>query len=87
MRYWDNDHMNEGWQLLMMLSMFALWTLLVVLLIWVIRSGSATSTDPSGPAQRPVANAEQILAERLARGDIDPEEFRSRLEALRSGTT
>jgi hypothetical protein len=31
----------------------------------------------------PTAGAEAILAERLARGEIDPDEYRARLEALR----
>ncbi|MCX2180433.1 SHOCT domain-containing protein [Streptomyces sp. SKN60] len=32
----------------------------------------------------PAASAEQILGERLARGEIDEEEYRRRLTALRS---
>ncbi|MER7756792.1 SHOCT domain-containing protein [Kitasatospora sp. NPDC097643] len=55
-----------------------------------------TSTAPTSTAaspDRPVPDwttparpaPEQLLAERLARGEIDPDEYRSRLEALRSG--
>lgn len=40
-----------------------------------------------GPASGPwgVAGAEQTLADRFARGDIDEVEYRARLEVLRAG--
>ncbi|MGW5780347.1 SHOCT domain-containing protein [Streptomyces sp. NPDC003863] len=38
----------------------------------------------TAPRQGPAA-AEQILGERLARGEIDEEEYRRRLSALRRG--
>jgi putative membrane protein len=38
---------------------------------------------PAAPAS-PTAAAEAILAERLARGEIDPDDYRARLDVLRS---
>jgi putative membrane protein len=90
MRYWDNDHMNNGWGIVMMLSMLAIWALVALLVVWVIRSGRTPTTGPASPGApgaHLLGSAEQILAERLARGDIDPEEYRTRLDALRSGRT
>jgi putative membrane protein len=77
--YWDNGHMDAGWGLVMALGMLAVWALIVVAIVWFIRTGTgrASSTHPAG-------NAEQILAERLARGEIDAEDYRARLAALRA---
>lgn len=43
---------------------------------------AATPLAPTAPAS-PTASAEVILAERLARGEIDPDDYRTRLDALR----
>jgi putative membrane protein len=57
--------------------MWAMWIpsilLLVALGIWAVRRFS----EPRGDA-----SARRILEERFARGEIDAEEFRSRLAAL-----
>jgi putative membrane protein len=96
MTYWDDGHMDNGWGVVMMLGMLGIWALVAVAIVWIIRS---TRTPTATPAMPPVsttglsaagsvtASAEQILAERLARGDIDPEEYKTRLEALTSRGT
>jgi len=96
MTYWDNGHMDYGWGIVMMLGMLGIWVLVTVAIVWIFRS---TSTPTATAATPPVtttglsaagsvtASAEQILAERLARGDIDPEEYKTRLEALTSRGT
>lgn len=66
------------------ISMVLLWLLIIVVVISLLRSllsgtRSAAARTPSRPNI-----AEQTLAERFARGDIDEEEYRRRLEALRS---
>lgn len=43
-----------------------------------------TGSVTGGGTKGATGSAEQILAERLARGDIDPEDYRARLDALRS---
>ncbi|WP_052440844.1 SHOCT domain-containing protein [Streptacidiphilus anmyonensis] len=45
--------------------------------------GSASGYTPGAPAG---GSAEQILAERLARGDIDVDDYHRRLAALHQGT-
>lgn len=93
--YWDDGgHMNDGWGIAMTLVMLGIWALLTIALglaiVWILRSTRSTMASPAGPgpttaAGRPAtSSAEQILAERLARGEIDPEEYRARIEALNS---
>ncbi len=75
--YWWPDG-GWGWAawLTMTLTMLAFWGLLA----WVV---VALARRPSGqPTSRPTA--EEVLAERFARGEIDEEEYRRRREMLRS---
>ena len=46
---------------------------------------SAPSAPPGPPPGGAPATAEQILAERFARGEIDEDEFRRRMTTLRAG--
>jgi len=90
----DDGHMgDDGWGLVMMWSMLGTWILLtaaiVFAIVWAVRSSGAPVVPPLGSAHAPdvgkgglAASAELILAERLARGDIDVEEYRARLDAL-----
>lgn len=95
MRYWNHDHMDSGWGILMVLTVLALWALVAVLMVFVIRAGRTPTTGatssahgvPPAPANPEQILPEQILAERLARGEIDPDEYRTRLDALRSAGT
>ena len=92
MRYWDDGHMDNGWGIVMMLGMLGLWALVAVAIVWIIRSTRAPvvtpAMQPGGAAGiSATGSAEQILAERLARGDIDVEEYQTRLEALTSQGT
>ncbi|HEX6674615.1 MAG TPA: SHOCT domain-containing protein [Actinomycetes bacterium] len=70
----------NGWSwwgaLLMMFSMVAFWGLL----IWGIVALFRRPGD--GRHERP--DPERILAERFAAGEIDEEEYRRRLDTLRS---
>ena len=84
--YWDTDHMDSGWTVLMMLGVLVLWTTLVVAIVW------ASARPPNVPGSgSPISGVdgrggdpEDILANRLARGEIDSEEYRNRLDVLRS---
>lgn len=86
MRNWDNGHMDDGWGILMMLAMVVIWALVAVAIVWIVRSTRTPTVSPGVPpgVDPGRGSAGQILAERLARGEIDPEEYRSRIEALRS---
>lgn len=86
--YGDYGHDgNWGWGgwLLMSLTMLAFLALVAwgVFLVWRSTAGphSAGREQQAPPRQTP----EGILAERLARGEIDADEYRARLDALRSG--
>jgi putative membrane protein len=91
----NDEHMDDGWGLAMMLGMLGFWVLLTAAIgfaiVWAIRSARTPTVPPiaptmvaaTGPADgRVTASAEQILAERLARGEIDTEEYKARLAAL-----
>lgn len=90
MHYWDNDHMDGAWGVVMILGMVGFWVLLAVVIFWAIRvsrslNALATRAQISAPGGT-AGHAEQILADRLARGEIEPDEYRSKLAVLRSGS-
>jgi putative membrane protein len=69
-----------GWAA-MSVSMLLFWAVLVLGGIALYRALNRPTGGPSA-AQHPTA--EQVLAERFARGEIDEEEYRRRLETLSS---
>jgi putative membrane protein len=76
----------SGWGYVLM----ALVTLVVVALVVIgvlvlARIGNATRRRPADAVLRPPA--ELILEERFARGEVDQDEFRSRMDGLRSNIT
>jgi uncharacterized membrane protein len=77
MHYWDNGPRDGAWAVVMMLGMVAFWALLVVLIIWAVRSSRSSNVlakraQPSGAANR------------RAFGEIGSAEYQAKLEALRS---
>jgi len=62
------------------------WIAVVALLVVVgVRARRAAFADGAGPRwAQPTRGAESSLAERFAQGAIDEQEYRSRLEVLRS---
>ena len=83
---WDNGHMDSGWGVLMMVSMLLFWVLIAVSVVWFVRTTRAPHplAAPQLPTGPVTAGAEQILAERLARGEIEPEDYQARLTALKT---
>jgi putative membrane protein len=76
---WDgDDHMSGGWWWLMGIGWLVFLALVVVLGYLLIRH----FTQTSGGGQRH-QSAEDVLADRFARGEIDEDEFRRRRDALR----
>ena len=66
------------------------WWLIAVILLGLLMVAIAslftrqpTGANSSSPSVRPPSPAEQLLAARLARGEIDPDEYRRRRDALR----
>ena len=76
MMWWPDGGWGWGGWLMMTLTMLAFWGLAA----WVI----VTFVRQPGSRPGPDHNAEEILAERFARGEIDEEEFTKRKAALRS---
>lgn len=73
--------MHDGW----MFGMGWWWIVALILVVgavWaVVRSQASRSGGPkSGQTEK---NPEEVLADRLARGEIDEAEYESRLAALR----
>jgi putative membrane protein len=70
----------------MPLMMIVFWGGLAWLVVMLLRQGDGRlgRRDPV-PSQPPPASPEDIVHERFARGEIDAEEYRHRLETLRSG--
>lgn len=75
------DHMNGfGWGMMG----FGWVTIIVVIgvLVWAIVQSASQRNDVTRPTN--TNSAEAILADRFARGEIDNDEYRTRLDALRS---
>ncbi|HEU5155594.1 MAG TPA: SHOCT domain-containing protein [Streptosporangiaceae bacterium] len=84
MMYGYADHMSGWGYAFMTITMVALWALVIIGLVALVRflthTGRSQATEQ---AAKPPATPEQLLAERFARGEIDPDEYRKRLEILR----
>jgi putative membrane protein len=76
MRWHDMDGSDWIWMTSMMVIF---WGVVAVLVVALIRRSGPTG---AGPQQTP----EETLRQRLARGEIDIEEYRQRLEVLRDST-
>lgn len=80
MMYWDG-HDGGGWVVGMAIMMIVFWGSITAL-IWVGVRALLNRPPQAGPTNR--QEPRDILAERLARGEIEPEEFQRRLELLGS---
>jgi putative membrane protein len=84
-RGFGRDRRGDGFfMILPLLVLVAVAVLLVVL--W--RRGHLGTTAPATPPPPPVSptfNAQVILADRLARGEIGPDEYRAAITVLREG--
>ena len=79
---YDGDGHGGGWVLGMVLMMVLFWGSIVAL-IWVgLRSLVHHPSGPAGPSEPSRPDAREVLALRLARGEIEPEEYQRRLAVL-----
>ncbi|MFR0354607.1 SHOCT domain-containing protein [Streptomyces sediminimaris] len=77
--YWNGHDMNGWGWFTMSFGTVLLWALLITVGVLLYRSLHAPS-KPQPPAS---GTAEQLLAERFARGEIDEEQYRRGLAVLR----
>jgi len=83
---WNYDtHDGFGWGWIpMVIMMLLVWGSLIWLGVALLRR-TGSHVPASGPAGPPAPSPQQILAARLARGEIEPDDYRARLETLTSG--
>ena len=62
--------------------MLLFWVFVIAGIVWLVLTLSRSQTRERGSSH----DAVQILEERLARGEIDAEEFRTRRAALERGS-
>ena len=75
----DGDHMGSGWWWVMGIGWLLFLGFFAFLVYLLVRHHTV-----SGTTTGPRSTAEDLLAERLARGEIDEDEYRRRRDALRS---
>jgi putative membrane protein len=79
MHGWGNQGWGVGTWIVMAVAMMIFWAIVVFGVIALVRYLGHSHDAPSSPTSDP----EVILRERLARGEINDEQFRNTLEALR----
>lgn len=70
---WDHDFGWGGW-MTMLLGMAGVWILVALVVVALLRSDRRPGAGADDPRE--------ILERRLARGEIDVEEYQRRLDAL-----
>ncbi len=78
-----NDHWAGGWWW-MSIMMVVFWVGVVWVIVTVVRHGNHAA-HTHAPVQGPVSpkpTPQEVLADRLARGEIEPDDYRQRLDAL-----
>ena len=91
--YWNDGMGNGNWGwVAMMIMMVAFWGGLIWIGVTLLKRNHTPqihSPQIHSPGALPVAvppksTPQEILAERLARGEIEPDDYRQRIEALRT---
>jgi len=72
--WWGGHAAGPAWGWIFPLLFLAFWAVLLGLLAWYLLAGRRRST---------LDEARRILAERYARGELSPDEYRERLGQLR----
>ena len=62
--------------------MIAFWLLVIAAIVLIVRAIAGRQQAPARP-EASATDAERILAERYARGEIDEQEYRARLAVLK----
>jgi putative membrane protein len=85
MMYWYGSGMSGWGYALMTISLVLFWGAVIAGIVALVRyarhGGGQVSASSAPPAPQ---SPEQLLAQRFAHGEIDEDEYRQRLAALRS---
>jgi putative membrane protein len=85
MMFWyDHDVSGWGW-FAIPAGMILFWALIITVAVLLFRALNRPQEHTHAPAT-PAPSAEDILRERLARGEIDEDDYQRRLNALRAGS-
>jgi putative membrane protein len=84
---WDSDgrwamHHNDGAGWLMVLLMLVFVIAVVVIAVALLRGTVATPTTATAVPDARASRPREILQERFARGEIDEQDYRTRMRAL-----
>ena len=82
---WNNDMHDEfgwGWIPMTIMMLLVFGSVIWIGVALLRRPGTHDHPAMTAPAAPQAPNPQQILAERLARGEIEPDDYRTRLEAL-----
>ena len=82
---WDGMGHGSWWWIPMVIMMVVFWGGLIWLGITLLKRTHGAPSIAGGPVVTARPSPSDILAARLARGEIDPDEYRKRLDALRHG--
>lgn len=80
---WGNQGWGVGMWIVMAVAMVIFWAIVVFGVVALVRYLGHSHDTPPGPASTPMSDPEAILRERLARGEIDEEQFKKTLATLR----
>lgn len=83
---WGNYGWGAGAWILMGVGMLLFWAIVAFGIVMLIRYFGHTHDSPVAAVLPQKADPEGILRERLARGDIDEEEYQKRLAVLRNNS-
>ena len=82
MMWWSHGGWDAGDWLAMSLMMIVFWGLVIALVVWAVRSTHSDRRGADRPTGEPAKRANELLAERFARGEIDEDEFTNRRDVL-----
>jgi putative membrane protein len=83
MMWYDGDGWGWAGWIAMSVGMVAFWALVITAVVVAIRYLTGTRGSAAGSPGSGLSRAEDVLAERFARGEIDEDEYRQRRSALR----
>lgn len=81
---WNDGNWSVGSWLAMTAMMLLFWAALVVLVVWIVRATGGRPTPPGADTPAQAVRADDVLAERFARGEIDEAQFRHARDVLHS---